>query len=650
MSLMQPLSFILATAGHVDHGKSSVVKALTGIDPDRLPEEKARGITIDLGFAHLELPAPAGAANQPPFHLGIVDVPGHEDFVKNMVAGVGSIDLALFIVAADDGWMPQTEEHLQILNYLGVTRAVVALTKIDLATDEAAVIAALREKLRGSPFAEALVVATSTVTGRGFDELKTTLARVLAQTPPPRDFGKPRLPVDRVFTLRGFGTVITGTLTGGTLKRGQAIVIQPAGQATRARTLQNHNHDVESAGPGTRTAVNLPDVALRSETQLDGVGRGDVLTVAELGAAGNTIDVVLEKSPRASGGAARLLKDGALVRVHHGSANHRARVCLLDRKPLAPGERVIAQLRFEAPVFVFTGDRFIIRDWAEQETLAGGVVLDADASRRTFRREKQRKFLTRLAAAPADVRECVAAWIERDGVANRAELLLKSLFSAAAITAAVNELTAAGLVVVAGELVADAAQWRGLRQRAEAAIDAIHQTHPELPGLPLNQLRAELEPVLPMPEVFDALVADLTRGGFRQSAAAIQRATHRPALPPNLAAAGARLRAALAAKPFEPPSRKELAPDAVAQLALRFLLQTGEAVELGAEAVLSADAFARATEIVKGFLRAQGRATVSELRQPLGTSRRILVPLLEKLDRDGITQRQGDWRVLGKKA
>src|SRR5262249_50433145 len=230
--------FIIATAGHVDHGKSALVKALTGSDPDRLPEEKKRQITIDLGFAALNVTAPNGDT----IHAGIVDVPGHEDFVKNMVAGVGSIDLALFVVAADDGWMPQTEEHLQILTYLGVRRAVVALTKIDLAeSNEAPIIAGMRGRLDETPFSEAPVVPTSVITGRGLDELKTALTGALSQTQPPRDIGKPRLPVDRAFTLRGIGTVVTGTLTGGALRRGQAVLIQPAGRATRIRNLQTHS-------------------------------------------------------------------------------------------------------------------------------------------------------------------------------------------------------------------------------------------------------------------------------------------------------------------------------------------------------------------------------------------------------------------------
>src|SRR5262245_3435478 len=251
--------YIVATAGHVDHGKSALIKALTGTDPDRLPEEKARGITIDLGFAHLELQSPASSD---PIHVGIVDVPGHEDFVKNMVAGVGAIDLALLIVAADDGWMPQTEEHLQILSYFGVRRAVVSLTKADLAADEAAAVAEIRQRLEGSVFADSPIVPTSVVTGLGLEALRETLARELSSAPPPLDIGKPRLAVDRVFTLTGAGTVVTGTLVGGRLQRGQSIAIQPSGHPARIRRIQSHGRDVDSSGPGTRTALNLADVDL----------------------------------------------------------------------------------------------------------------------------------------------------------------------------------------------------------------------------------------------------------------------------------------------------------------------------------------------------------------------------------------------------
>src|SRR3984893_819242 len=285
--MAEPQHFIVASAGHVDHGKSALVKALTGIDPDRLPEEKVRGITIDLGFAHLDLPASAPGGSS--FQLGIVDVPGHEDFVKKMVAGVGSIDLALFVVAADDGWMPQTEEHLQILSYLGVDRAVVALTKVDLIRDERAAVEALYGKLLHTAFASAPIVPTSVVSGLGLDDLKSALAQVLADTLSSRDIGKPRLPVDRVFTLRGIGTVVTGTLTGGTFRRGQSVAIQPSGKVARIRNIQSHHRDAELGVSGTRTALNLPELSAS-----DDIRRGDVVTLAELGGPSEILDVVLE--------------------------------------------------------------------------------------------------------------------------------------------------------------------------------------------------------------------------------------------------------------------------------------------------------------------------------------------------------------------
>jgi selenocysteine-specific elongation factor len=281
--------FILATAGHVDHGKSALVKALTGTDPDRLPEEKARGITIELGFADLILDGP----NEQRFHIGIIDVPGHEDFVRNMIAGVGSVDLALLVVAADDGWMLQTEEHLQILSYLGVNRAVIALTKSDLGKigiDN--VITQIRAHLRDSAFANSPIIPTSTRDNEGIDDLKHLIGSELSVMKPPRDIEKPRLFVDRAFALHGIGTVVTGTLSGGTLSRGQSVIVQPQNFSGRIRSIQNHGQDVDLARPGMRTAINLPDTAIG--TRGAGIKRGDVVTIANLGPPGATLGVLLE--------------------------------------------------------------------------------------------------------------------------------------------------------------------------------------------------------------------------------------------------------------------------------------------------------------------------------------------------------------------
>ena len=633
--MVEPRHFILATAGHVDHGKSALVKALTGTDPDRLPEEKARGITIDLGFAHLELPATAPGSS--PFLLGIVDVPGHEDFVKNMVAGVGSIDLALLTVAADDGWMPQTEEHLQILTYLGVKCAVVALTKIDLTQDERGAIAAIREKLQNTPFAEAPIIPTSVVSGRGIEHLKIALANVLADVPPPADIGKPRLPVDRVFKLQGLGTIVTGTLTGGTLRHGQSVVIQPYGKKARIRNIQSHNRNVEVSGPGTRTALNLPDLHAPGD-----VRRGDTVTLDIFGGPSGIIDVQWEVSLRAP----RPLKDGSRVRVHHGSCNVAARVAFYESKDLAAGESALGQLRLEKPSFLFAGDHFIVRDWAEQNTLAGGLVLDPDASRKLFRNKARLRFLNECAQSPDDVLHFVAFQAIHDGWGRKSQLLLKSRFSARAISEAVSRLAVEGKIVCRGDCVFDSSNWQMLRCRAVDAIDRHHRAHPEQVGLSLTDLRRILKSELPVEELLNAFVADLCAGDFVPVGAAIRRATHRPSLPAQLQAAGEKLRSTLAAKPFDPPSRKELAPDPISQQALRFLIATGEAVEINVEVLMAADSVRRATELIRQFIREHGPATVSELRQTLGSSRRVMVPLLERLDRDGVTLRQDDKRTL----
>jgi selenocysteine-specific elongation factor len=630
----EPRHFILATAGHVDHGKSALIKALTGTDPDRLPEEKLRGITIDLGFAHLELRDPARVDS--PIVLGIVDVPGHEDFVKNMVAGVGSIDLSLLVVAADDGWMPQTEEHLQILSYLGVTRAVIALTKIDLAQDEQVTITAIRGRLAGTAFADAPIVPTSVVNSRGLEDLKAALVRVLAETPSPADIGKPRLAVDRVFKLQGIGTVVTGTLSGGILKRGQSVAVQPAGKSARIRNIQSHGRDVEVITPGTRTALNL------SLDAVEDIHRGDVVTLAEIGGPSEVLDAAVEISPRA----AHAIKDGARVHAHLGSGTVAARIAFREDKPLGPGQRAVAQLRLEAPAFAFAGDRFILRDWAERLTLGGGMVLDPEGSRRAFRTEPRSKFLAARAASPADVTAFVASSVAYGGAARASRLLLASRFGAAAIADAVSRLAKEGSIIATGDLIIDAAKWSGLRRKAIEVIDARHRAHPEESGLPLNDLRAALQHDLPIGEMFEPFVADLCAKDFVRGGAAIRRASHRPALTPQLQAAGGKIRALLAAKPLDPPSKKDLAPDVASQQALRYLIQSGELVDINVEIVMTADAVKQATAMVRDFIRKGGPATTSDLRQMLGNSRRVVIPLLERLDRDGVTVRQGDKRAL----
>ncbi len=636
--------FILATAGHVDHGKSSLVKALTGTDPDRLPEEKARGITIDLGFAHLDLLAPDHSGSS--FHLGIVDVPGHEDFIKNMVAGVGSVDIALLVVAADDGWMPQTEEHLQILTYLRVARLVVALTKIDLPDiDRDLACRLVREKLEGTPFAQAPVIPVSAATRTGIEDLKSALVSVLSQVPPPRDIGKPRLPVDRAFSLRGIGTVVTGSLAGGSLHVGQSVVIQPSGQAARVRNIQSHNQNVSSASPGTRTALNLAEVGIAEQ---GGVRRGEVVTLAGLGKPVERLDVLLTRSARTIKGrvGAHGLRHGEQVRIHHQAGSWTARLLLVEGTEVGPGQKAIARLGFSSPVLAFVNDRFIVRDASEQATLAGGVILDTELAGRRFRDRARRVFLERCARAIHDLKSRLAAQLEYEGITRCSGVLANSNFSSTEIGVTLRSLADENKCVVLDDLAADWKWWTALRERAISEIDQFHGARPEHPGMPLTELRSNLAKTLSLPGSFEALTAALLKDGFSQVGAAIKRATHRPALPPHLQAVGARLRSALAVRPLEPPSRNELAREPAAQQGLRFLIQTGEVVELDPETVMTQEGLVRATETIKGYLAQHGPASVSQLRQAVGTTRRIIVPLLERLDRNGVTLRQGDQRVL----
>jgi selenocysteine-specific elongation factor len=633
--------FILATAGHVDHGKSALVKALTGTDPDRLPEEKARGITIELGFAQLVLDQP----NDQRFQVGIIDVPGHEDFVRNMIAGIGSVDLALFAIAADDGWMPQTEEHLQILMYLGVPRAVVALTKSDLGNSDV-VEREIRKQLNDTPFADAPIIPTSVPTGNGIEDLKRALATELSMLPQPRDIAKPRLFVDRAFSLHGVGTVVTGTLTGGKFSRGQNVTIGSKNVGGRIRSIQSHGCDLEFAGPAMRTAMNLAEAEVGTGPMA--VQRGDVVTTVDLCAPSATLDVLLGRSARVhpQAAAGRPIKNGSSVYLHHGTARVAARVALLEVGALNCGERALAQLRLESPMLVFLGDRFVLRDPTEQSTIGGGITLDPDGDREHFRDERRAALLTTRAAALRDVDLCLQSELTFRGFAERTTLLRKSNFSSGEIADALVRLRDLGAIVLRDEIAADAAKWRDLIERATALIDIAHQKHPEQRGLDLAELRVALSDC--PPDVFAALVADLGTSGFQREKSRIARKSHRAHLPAQIQPVADKIRAALAAKPFDPPARKDFTQDRHLQQALRFLIEQDEAVEIGPEVVLLREAAEEMKSKIAAFISRNGPATVSQLRQQLATSRRILVPFLENLDRDGVTKREGDKRTLAR--
>jgi selenocysteine-specific elongation factor len=633
--------FIIATAGHVDHGKSALVKALTGTDPDRLPEEKKRQITIDLGFAEINLTTPTGDR----IHAGIVDVPGHEDFVRNMIAGVGSVDLALLVVAADDGWMPQTEEHLQILIYLGVQNIAVALTKCDLGNIES-VAGQIREKLEPSPFINCQIVPTSVRTGEGVTDLKGVLAYELSQLRPPCDLRKPRLFVDRAFALRGVGTVVTGTLNGGAIRRGQRILVQPRQISARVRTIQNHGRDIEIGQPRMRTAMNVPDVSIGK----NGVQRGDLMTIEGLGSASAMIDALVERSPRLkrNSAAARPIKNGSSIQVHFGTCRTAARITLLDGPALAPGQNAIAQLQLDSPILAFVGDRFILRDSSEQNTIAGGTVLNPNADRASFRSVALIQLLKERATAPHDVELCVRTQLKHDRFAESKTLLVKSNFSADEIDEALFRLRQHGDIVLIGDVAADPCYWDDLVKRATSLIDRAHEKNPQRRGLDISELRTELE--ISSDKLFSEVISELTRSGFARSENQIARISHRPSLPPELLSAAENIRAALSAKPFDAPGRTAFSLDRHLQQALRFLIDQGEIIEISGEIVVLRHAAEDMQNAVTKFLSEKGAATASQIRNEIGTTRRVIIPFLEYLDRMSVTRRIGNERVLAKKS
>jgi selenocysteine-specific elongation factor len=630
--------FVVATAGHVDHGKSALVKALTGTDPDRLPEEKARGITIDLGFAHLQITGPDGKQ----MVVGIVDVPGHEDFVRNMIAGVGSIDLALLMVAADDGWMPQTEEHLQILLHLGMTRLIVAITKSDL-SDAGTVEAQIRQKLSDTPFFDCPIVATSATDGTGIAELREAIVHDLSEGPPALDVAKPRLSVDRAFILRGLGTVVTGTLAHGSLRRGQSVVIQPGDLACRIRSIQTYGRDVEIAPPGARTALNLPDLALGQTATT--IKRGDVITTLT-GDATSLLDVLLRVSARSvtANGKTRPVRNGSVVDVHHGTSRVPAKVVLFECESLGRGAQSLARLRLEMPLLVFMGDRLVLRDRSQQYTLAGGIVLDPSAQGHSFRSNAQQAFLHARAVAWNDPDIGVASEIARDKIVHIPSLLQKSSFAEGAIAESLRRLQARGEIKIFGHTAADQATWHTLRERAIGLIDRAHLDHPELAGLDLSALRSAFRD-LPA-DAIDLLLHDLNNDGFARKGQLIARQAHQVALPARLETMAARIREMLAAQPFDPPSRKMIAVDENSEQALQFLIKEGSVVEISPEVMILREELDRMKESIRRFLTRQKSASTSQIRQELKTSRRTVIPLLEYLDRQGMTRRVGDQRVL----
>jgi selenocysteine-specific elongation factor len=604
---------VIGTAGHVDHGKSTLVQRLTGIDPDRFEEEKRRGLTIDLGFAWLTLPSG--------LELGIVDVPGHERFIKNMLAGAGGITVCLFVVAAPEGWMPQSAEHLAVLDVLGVRAGVVAVTKsdaVDADTLELAV-AEVEEKLEPSSLRGAPVVTCSGITGDGLDRLVAELDRVVQATPPAPDLGRPRLWIDRVFTISGAGTVVTGTLAGGAFSTGQEVEITPEGRRARIRAIQSHKKEVERIGPGNRTALNL--VGLERQ----GAERGDAVVEAHRWRPTRRIDAEVRVVGAGISGREHELSEKGAHLMYVGSAETPVRVKLLDRDVVASGESGFAQLYLRDALPLARGDRFVLRDAGRVLTFGGGTVLDPLPEFAKRGDAERLSLLERL--KDADGAHALTALIGAKGSIVRAE---------AALRAGTESLT--DEIVVLGDSLVSPNHFEELRGKAITALESYHSSHPLDPGMPRERLRAA---VRLDPRDFDALVDRVDEVVAEE--ATVRLTSHGVSLSPEQERARDALFRTIESAGFTPPLTKEL--DVDPEL-LQSLSRSGELVRIGDFHLTRRQAEDIRTKVREAIV-SRGPVTVAEIRDLLGTSRKYAVPLCEWLDQTGATIRKGDTRVLG---
>ncbi|MAF39998.1 MAG: selenocysteine-specific translation elongation factor [Chloroflexi bacterium] len=619
--------YVIGTAGHVDHGKSTLVKALTNIDPDRFPEEKAREMTIDLGFAWMTLPSDR--------EVSIIDVPGHERFIKNMLAGVGAIDLALLIVAADESVMPQTREHLAILDILQITRGLVVVTKTDLVDEEMVelVKAEVEDTLVGTSFEGCPMVAVSAYTGDGMDELKAIIDRILDGTDERQDLGRPRLPIDRCFTISGFGTVVTGTLIDGTLTVGQEIELAGSGQKARIRGLQSHKTKVDSTDPGVRLAVNL------SGLSKDEVERGEILTIPGWLKPTRRLDARLRMVQNAP----NPLKHNQGVTFHLFTSEASARVRLLDADRLVAGQEGWVQLLLNDPLPVVKGDFFVIR--SAEDTLGGGQIVDPNPRRRyrRFDDDVVERLLTLDQGNGGDIIISVA---EQWGPCDMTTLSQRTNLPREEVSERVAQLTEEGELVTMGDFGSDADAvvystqgWAILKSKVASALQLYHTQYPLRQGVPAQEVRSRLD--LSQPVYQRALVRLVEEQIVVDERQSLRLPDHEISLTPKMEEEASAYLNSLQQDPYSPPSDQKISPEL-----LSVLIDQGKVVRVTDGVVFDAGTYREMTDRIVQHLKDQGNITVAEARTMFDTSRKYVLPLLEHMDQQQITRRTGDERVL----
>jgi selenocysteine-specific elongation factor len=632
---------VLGTAGHIDHGKSALVEALTGVDPDRLPEEKLRGITIDLGFASLDL----GDGQS----ISVVDVPGHERLVRTMVAGATGIDLVLLVVAADEGVMPQTREHVAICDLLGIGRGVVALTKCDLADEDVLELATeeARELLAPTRLSDAAIVPVSAVTGDGLDALRAALKELVASAEPNTTRrGPPRLGIDRAFAIRGFGSVVTGTLVGGSLRVGESVELYPSGVRARIRGLQSHGRSCKRVAPGSRCAANLQGVDL---TELS---RGQVVSRPSALAPTSTADVELWWLESAPAG-----KDVVAIEFLAGTAERRARLAPIGRDDFPPGDRGFARLHIDGdPVALLPGDRFIARGFARTETggatLGGGMVLDIAPP---HRRRSDPVLLRELEVfSRRDRRSELRERVRRAGFTgvDAGELAREMGLEPAELEEQLSPLEGEGSALRAGsQRWLDAQVVGQMRERLLASLDAYHAASPLRPGMPRGTLRGQL-PENVRPESAELVLTQLEAAGeIACEGDLVRRPAHQPTLDARSESIAKRMTEEARAAGLEPASPRDWAqrlgvePEHFRNLAAH-LERQGELVRAPGDLWFARTAVDELRARVVSHLEQHGQIDTAAYKELTGTTRRTTVPLMELLDELHVTRRKGDVRIL----
>lgn len=632
---------IVGTAGHIDHGKTALVRALTGVDTDRLLEEKQRGISIDLGFAYL----PAGEGQV----IGFVDVPGHDRFVHNMLAGATGIDFVLLVVAADDGVMPQTAEHLSIVDLLGIERGVVALTKCDLvdADRRAQVKAQIANVLQPTALAGVDILPVSAVTGEGVAALRQLLVEAAHTAGGRTAKGRFRLAVDRSFILPGAGTVVTGTVLSGAVAVGDRVTVSPSGLSARVRSIHAQNRASETGRAGDRCALNLTGEGISK----DAIARGDVVLDPELHAPADRIDATLRVLPTEL----RPIAQWMPVRLHHAASETGARVVLLADQPLDPGSDGYVQLVLERPVAAAAGDRFVLRDTSAQRTIGGGRFLDL---RGPARRRRTPERLAQLeACAIADPEQALLQLLDRPpGYADLTVFARDRALAPAEIEAIVARGELVRIGTAKNTLVLSPAQWLRLKRSLIGTLEKYHVDNPDLAGIGLERLRMQLAPRLPAP-AFAAMLQGLQRTkDVALDGAWVKLPGHEVRLSPQDEVLWNRIRPLISGgERFRPPRVRDIAgllsvPEANVRKLFKLLSRTGRVDEIAQDHFFLRGTVAEMVEIAAALAAAGegGHFTAAQLRDRLDNGRKVAIQILEFFDRHGVTLRRGDLRRINR--